>query len=86
MKIFLAGAGGAIGRRLVPLLRDAGHEAVGTSRSAEDARRVRALGAGAVVVDGKRTGREGWTVTLAPRQLKRSAVSRAPARRRRPGR
>jgi nucleoside-diphosphate-sugar epimerase len=32
MKIFVAGATGVIGRRLVPLLRDAGHDVVGTSR------------------------------------------------------
>jgi nucleoside-diphosphate-sugar epimerase len=51
MKILLAGAGGAIGRRLVPLLVGAGHEVVGTSRSAEGAERVRTLGAEAIVVD-----------------------------------
>jgi nucleoside-diphosphate-sugar epimerase len=33
MKIFLAGAAGAIGRRLTPLLRMAGHAVVGTTRS-----------------------------------------------------
>jgi nucleoside-diphosphate-sugar epimerase len=32
MKIFVAGATGVIGRQLVPLLRDAGHDVVGTSR------------------------------------------------------
>jgi nucleoside-diphosphate-sugar epimerase len=51
MKIFLAGAGGAIGRRLVPLLVGSGHEVVGTSRREEGAERVRALGARSVVVD-----------------------------------
>jgi nucleoside-diphosphate-sugar epimerase len=51
MKIFLAGAGGAIGRRLVPLLVGSGHEVVGTSRSREGAERVRALGAQGVVAD-----------------------------------
>ncbi|SEK76272.1 NAD-dependent epimerase/dehydratase family protein [Streptacidiphilus jiangxiensis] len=51
MKIFLAGAGGALGRRLVPRLVAAGHEVVGTSRSAHGAERVRALGATPVVVD-----------------------------------
>jgi nucleoside-diphosphate-sugar epimerase len=51
MKIFLAGAGGAIGRRLVPLLRAAGHEVVGTTRSADKAAAVAALGAEPVVVD-----------------------------------
>src|SRR5690349_20051832 len=34
MKIFVAGATGVIGRQLVPLLRDAGHDVVSTSRRA----------------------------------------------------
>jgi nucleoside-diphosphate-sugar epimerase len=51
MRIFLAGAGGAIGRRLVPLLRAAGHEVVGTTRSADKAAAVAALGAEPAVVD-----------------------------------
>ena len=51
MKIFLAGAGGAIGRRLTPLLRAAGHAVVGTTRSADKADAIRALGAEPVVVD-----------------------------------
>jgi uncharacterized protein YbjT (DUF2867 family) len=34
MKIFLAGATGAVGRRLVPLLLKAGHHVIGTTRSA----------------------------------------------------
>ncbi|MGB6349826.1 MAG: NAD(P)-dependent oxidoreductase [Pseudolabrys sp.] len=51
MKIFLAGAGGAIGRRLTPLLRAVGHTVVGTTRSADKADALRALGAEPVVVD-----------------------------------
>ena len=51
MKIFLAGAGGAIGRKLTPLLRAVGHTIVGTTRSADKAESVRALGAEPVVVD-----------------------------------
>lgn len=51
MKIFLAGAGGAIGRKLTPLLRAVGHTVVGTTRSADKAEGVRALGAEPVVVD-----------------------------------
>jgi nucleoside-diphosphate-sugar epimerase len=51
MKIFLAGAGGAIGRRLTPLLVQAGHTVVGTTRSADKAAGVAALGATPVVVD-----------------------------------
>lgn len=51
MKIFLAGAGGAIGRRLTPLLRAAGHDVVGTTRSSGKAAAIAALGAEPVVVD-----------------------------------
>jgi nucleoside-diphosphate-sugar epimerase len=51
MKIFLAGAGGAIGRRLTPLLRGAGHAVVGTTRSRDKAAAIEALGAEPVVVD-----------------------------------
>jgi nucleoside-diphosphate-sugar epimerase len=50
-RIFLAGASGAVGRRLIPLLRQAGHEVVGTTRSAAKAATLRALGAEPVVVD-----------------------------------
>jgi len=51
VKIFLAGAGGVIGRRLTPLLRKAGHDVAGTTRSADKAPALRALGAEPVVVD-----------------------------------
>jgi len=51
MKIFVAGAGGVIGRRLTPLLSAAGHSVVGTTRSAGKAEALRALGAEPVVVD-----------------------------------
>ena len=51
MNIFLAGATGVIGRRLVPLLRDAGHTVTGTSRSQEKASAIEVLGARGVVVD-----------------------------------
>jgi nucleoside-diphosphate-sugar epimerase len=51
MRIFFAGAGGAIGRRLTPLLRAAGHDVVGTTRSADRADALRSLGAEPVVVD-----------------------------------
>lgn len=51
MKIFLAGATGAIGRPLVAQLLRAGHEVVGTSRSQARAATLRSAGAEAVVVD-----------------------------------
>src|SRR5262249_10222007 len=51
MNIFLAGASGVIGRRLVPMLRDARHTVTGTTRSAEKAAALEALGAKGIVVD-----------------------------------
>ena len=51
MKVFLAGATGVIGRRLVVLLRKAGHDVVGTTRSETKAAALQALGATAAVVD-----------------------------------
>lgn len=51
MRVFLAGAGGVIGRRLTPMLVAAGHEVTGTTRTAGKAEAIRALGAEPVVVD-----------------------------------
>src|SRR3954452_10409644 len=51
MRVFVAGASGAIGTRLVPKLIDRGHEVIGTHRSPAKAERVRALGAEPVVLD-----------------------------------
>ena len=51
MRVFVAGASGALGSRLVPQLIERGHEVIGTSRSPANAERVRALGAEAVVLD-----------------------------------
>jgi nucleoside-diphosphate-sugar epimerase len=45
MRVFVAGASGAIGSRLVPQLIDRGHQVVGTHNSPGNAERVRALGA-----------------------------------------
>jgi 2-alkyl-3-oxoalkanoate reductase len=52
MRAFLAGATGAIGRRLVPQLVARGHQVTATTRSADKLDRLRALGAAPVVVDG----------------------------------
>ena len=51
MRIFVAGAAGAIGRQLVPMLIEAGHVVTGTTRSAERATSLREQGAHAMVVD-----------------------------------
>jgi nucleoside-diphosphate-sugar epimerase len=52
MRIFLAGATGAVGRRLVPRLVERGHSVVGTTTRADREPELRALGAEPVVVDG----------------------------------
>lgn len=51
MNVFLAGATGAIGRRLARLLRQADHEVTGTTRTAAKAESLRAIGVTPVVVD-----------------------------------
>jgi len=51
MRIFIAGASGAIGRRLMPLLLEAGHDVTGMTRSAEVARELEAAGIQPAVVD-----------------------------------
>ena len=51
MRIFLAGASGAIGRRLTPMLIAAGHRVTGSTRHADTARQLEAAGVHAIVVD-----------------------------------
>jgi nucleoside-diphosphate-sugar epimerase len=51
MRVFLAGATGVIGRRLVPLLLADGHQVTGMTRSVDRAERIRGQGAAAVVCD-----------------------------------
>jgi 2-alkyl-3-oxoalkanoate reductase len=51
MRVFVAGASGAIGTRLLPQLIERGHEVVGTYTSPGNDERVRALGAQAVALD-----------------------------------
>jgi nucleoside-diphosphate-sugar epimerase len=51
MRVFLAGASGAIGRRLVPLLLRAGHEVTGTTRSAETGKALERVGVTPAVLD-----------------------------------
>jgi 2-alkyl-3-oxoalkanoate reductase len=65
MKVFVAGAGGAIGRQLVPRLAADGHEVVGMTRSESKRETVRGLGARPVIAD-----------ALDPEQVSR-AVSEA---------
>ncbi len=51
MKVFLAGASGVIGRRLLPLLVSAGHEVTAITRSEERTAGLRAAGATPLVCD-----------------------------------
>ncbi len=51
MRVFLAGATGVIGRRLLPALLAAGHDVTGMTRSQRGAEQLRAAGAAAVIAD-----------------------------------
>ncbi len=51
MKVFVAGATGVIGRRLVPALLAAGHEVTAMCRSEESAEQARAAGAEPAIAD-----------------------------------
>jgi nucleoside-diphosphate-sugar epimerase len=51
MKVFVAGATGAIGKQLVPMLVGRGHEVTGMTRTSAKADLIRSLGARPVVAD-----------------------------------
>jgi nucleoside-diphosphate-sugar epimerase len=51
MRVFLAGAAGAVGRRLIPALVQAGHSVFGLTRSEKKADAIRANGAQPVIGD-----------------------------------
>ncbi len=51
MRVFVAGATGALGSRLVPQLAERGHTVIGTSRSPEKAAHLRGRGADPVALD-----------------------------------
>jgi nucleoside-diphosphate-sugar epimerase len=67
-KVFLAGATGAVGRALVPLLVEAGYEVHGSTRRPERAAALQAMGATPVLVD-----------VFDARALKEALVRIAPA-------
>src|SRR6266542_1804566 len=67
MRVFVAGASGAIGSRLVPQLIDRGHEVIGTFRSPGNAERVRALGAEPIALD-----------LLDPRAVRKAVLEAGP--------
>lgn len=51
MRVFLAGASGALGQSLLPLLVQGGHEVIGATRSSDNAVVVKRCGATPVIVD-----------------------------------
>lgn len=51
MRVFVAGGTGVVGKFLVPLLVETGHEVVGLARSVQKGKAVEAMGAKAVVAD-----------------------------------
>ena len=51
MRVFVAGASGAIGSRLVPQLVDRGHNVIASSRSPDKTEQLRALGATPITLD-----------------------------------
>jgi nucleoside-diphosphate-sugar epimerase len=55
MKVFVAGATGAIGRPLIAQLIEAGHQVVGTTRSTERTEGIRSLGAEPAILDARDT-------------------------------
>ena len=57
MRVFVAGATGAVGRLLVPMLVAAGHEVTGISRTQAGTERIKGLGATGVQVDAPTPGR-----------------------------
>jgi nucleoside-diphosphate-sugar epimerase len=65
MRIFVAGATGAIGKRLVPVLVAGGHQVVGTTRTSSKIKQLRAQGAEPVIVDGLQADVIMKTVTSA---------------------
>jgi nucleoside-diphosphate-sugar epimerase len=52
MRVFVAGAAGAVGQQLLPQLAAGGHQVTASTRNPAKAERLRALGAEPVVVDG----------------------------------
>jgi nucleoside-diphosphate-sugar epimerase len=52
MKVFVAGASGAVGKQLVPMLVEQGHEVTGMTRSPAKEDLIRQLGARPAVADG----------------------------------
>ena len=72
MKIFVAGATGAIGRVLVPQLVARGHDVVGMTRTASKQDLVRSLGADRPCCEGDLGGADRFA--LAGHELERAGL------------
>ncbi|MES2222436.1 MAG: NAD(P)-dependent oxidoreductase [Acidobacteriota bacterium] len=70
MRVLVAGASGAIGRRLIPKLVHAGHAVAGMTHTASKAGQVRAMGADPLIVDAL----DASAVTAAIRDLRLDAI------------
>ena len=80
MRIFLAGCTGVIGRRLMPMLVESGHEVVGCTRSPEKAEGIRAAGAEPVVADALDADALGAAVRDAKPEVVINQLTDLPAR------
>jgi uncharacterized protein YbjT (DUF2867 family) len=84
MRVFVAGATGVIGRRLLPLLTSSGHEVIGLARSYGAAVEVEMLDAAVAEADALDSGalRHLPPATVAPRTTSGVATRRrsAPSR------
>jgi 2-alkyl-3-oxoalkanoate reductase len=63
MRVFVAGATGAVGRQLVPALVSSGHSVVGLTRTAAKSEAIKKMGAQPVVADGLDAAAVGAAVT-----------------------
>jgi nucleoside-diphosphate-sugar epimerase len=70
MRIFVAGATGAVGGRLLPMLVRSGHEVTGTTRSKHKVGQIEATGASAAVMDGL----DADSVTCAVREARPDVI------------
>ena len=80
VKIFVAGATGALGRRLVPILVRAGYRVIGTTRVPTKVGAIRGAGAEAVVVDALNPGSVVQTIQTAKPDVVVHQLTAIPAR------
>jgi nucleoside-diphosphate-sugar epimerase len=60
IRIFVAGATGTVGRRVVPQLVEGGHEVTAVGRTAEKRQALERVGTRTVATDRKLRGVSGW--------------------------